>query len=76
MTKISIRRGGVYRIHGSGDFIHWWAADGNRFGEATSPRGYIMITVRDDFVIKCFTCENAETLIGLIRQGRSEITRE
>jgi hypothetical protein len=66
----------VYRLQGSGDFIHWWAADSLRFGEARSPKGYVMITVRDDFAIKCFTCEDAGRLIGLIVMGRGEIIRE
>jgi hypothetical protein len=76
IRKLSLLSGGVYRFHGSGDFIHWWAADYSRFGSAVSPSGYIMITVEDDSIIKCFTCENAERLSCLILQHGSDVVRE
>ena len=76
ITKISLLKGGVYRIHGSGDFIHWWAADWGRFGSATAPAGYLMITVEDDSIVKCFTCEHVDRLVGLLTRNGSHITRE
>lgn len=76
IVKVSHYKGASYRVWGSGNFKHWWASDSSRFGRQVSPKGYIFIYTRENYWVKCFTCENVEYILSTLCSLNREIVRD